>query len=169
MDRSTDAAAGMVVDEWAISRVVHRYALAFDLREWDAVRELFCADAVVDYSEPAGFAGGPVDFVEWAAATMGAALAATQHHITSHTSVVRAHVADALTYVVTQGVVLDGAGGEILTTGGSYYEDRFVRTDDGWRISHRVAKNVWVGDLPDAFPRPPWYGTAQRNMATLPK
>lgn len=113
--------------------------------------------------------GSPAQFVEWAASTMAAALAAIQHHITSHTSVVRVDHAVALTYVVSQGVVLDGSGGEILTTAGSYYEDQFVRHDGEWRISHRVGKNVWVGGLPDAFAPPPWYGTAERNRATLPK
>ena len=48
----------------------------------------------------------------------------------------------------------DGTGGMQLLFFGGYYNDRFRRTADGWRIAERVEETAWVeGSLPGAPPQ----------------
>jgi hypothetical protein len=49
--------------------------------------------------------------------------------------------------------VVEGTqGGDNFIVGG-YYEDRVVRTPDGWRIAHRLMQQTWTEGNPNVTKR----------------
>ncbi len=127
-----DEAVRLLLDRQAIADVLVRYCFALDDRSWEQLSTCFSPDARLSY-DAAGLDWMDFDRFLSGPAKMLAALTSTQHLLGNVVVAVTGDLASSRSYV--QGTHVD-AEGDIFTTGG-FYEDQFVRTADGWRISQR--------------------------------
>lgn len=131
--------AAVADDRTALVERLADFAAATDARQWQTIATLLCDDAI------AYGATGPVAVVERMQAHLGG-VGPTQHLLGNHRVHVDGDEARTFTYARVHHV---GAG---PMTGSFYeclgeYDDRWVRTDTGWRISRRVFEiRISLGD-----------------------
>jgi hypothetical protein len=160
--------ADVLRDRQEILDLMYRYGMAVDRRDEALYRSVFTPDARIDYTD----SGGIVDDLDTVTAWLLAALApfaGLQHNMTNHYAELAGDAAKACTYFVAHHTVAVGEGTETVLTVGGFYQDRLVRTPDGWRIAERVEFGVWMdGPFPDDVAKPTWYGRAQHPLPALP-
>ena len=121
-----------------------RYAWALDTKNVDGLREVFTPDAT------AMLRGVECSGVDQIIARIGGSilrLDCTQHFISNHQVVVDGDTATHRCQLQSQHVRAAAEGGHNFIVGG-YYEDRVVRTPDGWRIAHRLMQQTWTEGNP---------------------
>jgi len=144
----------LLLDERAITAVLHDYARALDRRDWELLASLFTANAVVDYSSEGGpVCHGPEPVVADCQEDF-AGLDATSHLIGNVTIAVDGDSARASSVVHAWHVRQAAAGGSTLLLVGGY-EDRLVRTPGGWRLAARTLTVAFQAGNPGVkVPRP---------------
>lgn len=136
---TTDTDLTLLLDERTVSRVIHRFCLAVDAGDMEAVRSCYWPDAVDDH----GFvAGGPEVLIEWLEKTLPQHVS-TMHHLGAVQIDVDGDTATAVSTVmaVHVGKPTDDARRNFVAAG--RYEDRFERRDGEWRIAYRRAAGEW--------------------------
>lgn len=124
-----------VRDRLEIADLLVRYCEAVDGRDWDALDELFTADAHVDLTATGGRAGDLGATKAFLAAAL-AGFAATQHMLGTGRVEVYGDTARARTPCHNP-LVVDTPGGRQLWLVGLWYVDELVRTPAGWRLRRR--------------------------------
>lgn len=141
----------VAADRWGILDAVNRYFVAIDRRDFSMLHAVFTDDVEAVY-EGVRVAGGidallafvtgtgdirlPVDVVD---------IQLSMHVLGNHLVVVEGDTARAETYALAH--LVDRPGGTPrLRTRGLRYQDRLVRTADGWRISAREHLCDWMRD-----------------------
>jgi len=121
-------------DRAAIADVIVRYATAIDRRDWELFRTCFTADCGSDYGTIGGWndIDGLTAFMTTAHARMGH----TMHRMTNVVVEVDGDTAGGRTYVHVILQLDAGDPSTVYETFG-FYDDSFVRTPEGWRISRR--------------------------------
>jgi hypothetical protein len=109
----------------------------------------FVADAV--YVHPRGRLEGVGEIIERTRKALQL-LDASQHLIGSITVTVDCDVASSLAYFQAQHVRQDTPGGGLYAIAGTY-DDRWVRTPDGWRIESRTQTYTWRSGNRDVVAR----------------
>jgi 3-phenylpropionate/cinnamic acid dioxygenase small subunit len=140
-----DPAIQQLLDERAIIDVCVRYATAIDDRDWERLRSCFVPDAVGIYHADRVLTGYPA--IEEAVRTAVTPLSRTQHLVANFTVVLDGDEASSRCYLHAQHVRSGIPGGETFVIAGRY-SDRFVRTDDGWRIRERRLDRWWTAGNP---------------------
>jgi 3-phenylpropionate/cinnamic acid dioxygenase small subunit len=143
-----------VADRIAIADLMARYARMVDSRLWHLHDQVFSHDAHTDYVSTGGPAGPATEVMAW----LDRALTPwpiNLHLITN--LVVEFEDADHATshcYFYAPMGRPDGDHQFFITNGGSY-EDRLVRTADGWRIAERICRMTMMdGRLPEGYEIP---------------
>jgi 3-phenylpropionate/cinnamic acid dioxygenase small subunit len=130
-----------IADRFAIAEVLYRYSTALDTRDWALLHEVFTPDGVYRMGVRGEFTG-PDAIAEKLQEVLGR-LDATQHLIGNPMIVVEGDTARCSSYVRAQHYrTRHATGGNTLDMGGTYV-DELVRTEDGWRIAHRVLEITW--------------------------
>jgi ketosteroid isomerase-like protein len=136
-------------DEFAVRAVVTRYSDAIMCRDPAAAAALFARDGVLH-----AFAGEPVVGREAIEAALGARVSSRTPDPaeTSFGFQMSREVGVSIDGDTAQGrwyYLEIGRGGEPGTGRLSMgtFNDRFVRTDEGWKIAHRRLTRFYVGDL----------------------
>jgi len=132
-------------DEHDVMRVVNLYGFAIDAQLWDLFDQIFTTDIDADYCDGSRWR----DLVTFKAdlATYHDPFDGTQHAMMNHVVQVDGDVASALTYGSWR-LIRKGLDGGDIWEGSGWYDDRLVRTDDGWRISTRICRIIWWGGNP---------------------
>ncbi len=137
-------------DRMEIQEVLVRYCYALDDRDWDALRRLFTADAIIDNTVN----GGPRTGVEETIAFLDRALARTvlsQHAISTTLVAIAGDEARTRSHCSCP-IVLDVGGGQRqVFFQGLWYRDHLVRTRDGWRFKERIEEGYWTHNVPPGF------------------
>lgn len=133
-----------ISDRMEIQDLMVRYCYAIDTRNWDELDLVFTADAVIDYTEMAGFKGTLPETKAWLAESLGV-IEACQHIISTSQLTIEGDLAHGRT-ICTNPMVLKPDGHVMLL--GLWYRDVFRRTDAGWRISERYEENSWRYNVP---------------------
>src|SRR5262249_4956690 len=116
-----------------------RYATAVDTKDWELYRTCFTPDAAIDYTSAGGIRGSVDEITAWLDKAL-ANFTHTIHYVTNRAVVVDGDVGTGrLAYYNPMQLKADTF---LIATG--YYNDRYVRTDDGWRISERVEELTWM-------------------------
>lgn len=134
-----------LLDERSIVDVCIRYATAIDDRDWDRLRSCFTPDAVGIYHADRQLDGRAA--IEETIRTAVAPLDRTQHLVGTFVVDVAGDEATSRCYLHAQHVRAGLPGGEQHVIAGCY-RDRFVRTDEGWRISERRLERWWTKGNP---------------------
>jgi hypothetical protein len=132
-----------VEDRLAVADLAARYAVAVDLRDFDRLREVFIAECRLDTGRAVR---------EGIDSVLEAMEGLHRYEATNHVvgqQLLERHDADirGLTYCTAHHL---GTDGDIRTDTVMHirYHDRFVRTDEGWRIATRRLEIVWTDRQP---------------------
>jgi hypothetical protein len=126
-----------------------RYTWALDTKAVEELRDVFTADAT------ATLRGVECVGVDEIIARIGGAilrLDRTQHLVGNHLVTVDGDTGTHRCHLQGQHVLNGCDGGDNFLVGG-YYDDRVVRTADGWRIAHRTMQQTWTDGNPDVIKR----------------
>jgi ketosteroid isomerase-like protein len=128
-------------DKQEITEICYRYGLALDSRDWAALAALFTPDADAYYLDMPPARG--YQAIEDTCRTALTPLTATQHLISNVVVRLDGDRAESSCYLQAQHVKAGTAGGDNFIIAGRY-DDRLIRTPDGWRITHRRLALIWT-------------------------
>ena len=133
----------------AIVQLTVDYCWAIDEQNFDGLRRIFTSDAEAQMvgTDRRGI-DEIIDFVRGVLTPLDA----SQHMLTNHAVVVDGDRATGRCYFHAQHIRRAAEGGRNLVIGGRY-DDEFVRTVDGWRISRRTAAAMWREGNPAVIDR----------------
>jgi ketosteroid isomerase-like protein len=139
--------SGRLADEAEIERLKHRYCYATDALDVDAISETFTEDGLLDvpiYDAVEGHEGIR-EYFEW----FGDQTYETRaHNVFNPIIDVDGDTATGIWYYL---VVYTVPGGKMLV-GHGRYDDEFVRTDDGWKLSSVIARRRITREVPAERP-----------------
>lgn len=127
-------------DHVAITNLTVAYCWALDSHRWDDLDAVFLPDATADLASPATLQG--IDAIKARVASALQPLDDSQHIVSNHQIDVDGDEGTCRCYLHAQHVRRAADGGPNFIIGGRY-EDRVVRTADGWRIAHRTLVSMW--------------------------
>jgi hypothetical protein len=142
-----------MVDRFDIDDLLTRYTVAIDTKDWDLLGTVYTPDAYIDYSASGGAKGRYPEVAAWLAKIL-ALFPMTQHFCTNRVITLEGDTATGRAYFYNPMGSPDGKGGLTLFYVGGYYNDRFVRTADGWRIAERIEEMAFMDGQTPA-PRQP--------------
>jgi ketosteroid isomerase-like protein len=123
------------------------YSFAMEAHDWDALDDVFTDDATIDYRELHGMRGDVAAtkrFMAAASRRPGGSqyvVATSKVTIDGDTAIGRA--------IGHHPVVLDRDDGTThVFFCGIWYDDRFVRTGEGWRIQERIVRRCYYHNVP---------------------
>ena len=125
-----------VADRLAIQDLIARYAVVVDSGDYDALDELFSADARIDFTAFGGPLGSVAEIKEFLAANLGI-FSRTQHMMGLPVITVDGDGASARTPCNNPMLLPDADGATKVWLIGLWYDDSLVRTDAGWRFTSR--------------------------------
>ncbi|MBW2314648.1 MAG: nuclear transport factor 2 family protein [Deltaproteobacteria bacterium] len=117
----------------AIKRVKYQYMRCLDQKRWDEIRGCFTEDATAAYSGGKYSYEGRDAIVGFLEKSMGAESFLSCHRVSHPEIDVDGDTATG-TWALEDTVIEEAWG--ITIRGAAFYEDRYVKTDDGWKIQH---------------------------------
>ena len=139
-----------LIDERDIRDVAFRYCRALDTKDWALLDEVFLPDATGELGTPTTLVG--IDAIRGRIRTALEHLDDSQHLVGNHEIEVVGDSATHRCYLQAQHIRAAATGGPNYIVAGRY-EDRLVRTPDGWRIAHRTLTVMWTdGNVAVAHP-----------------
>jgi ketosteroid isomerase-like protein len=139
-----------ISDRLEIRDVLTRYCYAVDDRDWDAYRQLFTSDAVIDDTVTGGIRSGVEEHITYLRQALSKVLI-SQHAISTvliklngDDATVRAHCACP--------IVLDtGEHDKHVMFQGLWYRESFIRKEGGWKIYNLLEEGYWKHNAPIGF------------------
>jgi len=135
-----------ISDRLEITDLLLRYSHAVDTKNWDAYRDVFTEDAVIDYTVFGGPRGSVDDQVAFLSAAMGT-FSNFQHMIGPPLLEIDGDTATGRT-ICYNPMELTGPNGPDVFVCGLWYVDKLRRTADGWKISERVEEKSYTSNFP---------------------
>ena len=133
-----------LTDERAVINLATQYCWTLDNREFEDLHTVFLPDAYAFLGETEC---NGIEAIIRRISTALTPLDASQHLIGSHDVGLDGDRATHRCYLQAQHVRHGAEGGALWMVGGMY-EDRLVRTTDGWRIEHRILSRIWTDGNP---------------------
>jgi SnoaL-like domain len=124
-----------ISDRFEIQQLLIDYSTAIDKRRFDDLDRVFTEDAYIDYRAMGGVDGRFPEVKAWLAQVLPN-FPAYAHMLGNFDVHIDGDTASSRT-VCFNPMVLGGEQQQILFCG-LWYEDEFVRTPEGWRMSRRV-------------------------------
>jgi 3-phenylpropionate/cinnamic acid dioxygenase small subunit len=137
-----------ISDRLEIDDLLSRYTFAIDNKDFDALDAVFTPDATIDYTTSGGIKGRYPEVKAWLAKALSM-FPMTQHLLGNKRVTIDGDAATSRTHFFNpMGAPKEGGGLQLFYVGG-YYQDRLLRTADGWRIADRFEETAWMdGTLP---------------------
>lgn len=137
-------------DRWEIQDLVFQYSDIIDNKTFDQLREVFTADAHVDYSAFGGNVGDLESTIAYLKQAVANEIFPNSQHLNANIQVeldgdsARGRV---MCFNPMEMALPEGGTHTFLL--GLWYIDEYRRTDAGWRISRREEEKSWVFNVPD--------------------
>lgn len=129
-----------ISDRLEIQDLLVAYSTAIDARRFDDLDRVFTADAYIDYRAMGGVDGRYPEVKAWLAQVLPN-FPAYAHMLGNVDVKVDGDTATSRTLCFNP-MVLGGDDGQVLFCG-LWYDDEFVRTADGWRMTKRVEEKCF--------------------------
>ena len=139
-----------ISDRLEIEDVLIRYCYAVDDRNWDAYRQVFTPDAVIDDTVTGGVKSGVEEHVAYLTKALSKILI-SQHAISTTLIGIKGDEASVRTHCSCPMVVDLGGGQRQVFFQGLWYRHRLVRTQYGWKIKELIEEGYWNHNLPAGF------------------
>ena len=145
-------------DRIEIQNLLTHYCSAIDSKQYNMLDTVFAPDACIDYTSAGGISGRLPEVKAWLERALGQ-FPMTQHYVTNFGITVDGDSAKSRCMFYNPMGLRDRNGKEGLGLGlvffSGYYNDRLIRTSEGWRISERVEESTWMkGKLPEGLEIP---------------
>jgi len=124
-----------ISDRFEIQQLLIDYSTAIDTRQFDDLDHVFTADAYIDYRAMGGIDGRFPEVKAWLAQVLPN-FRAYAHMLGNFDVRIDGDTASSRT-ICFNPMVLGGEQNQILYCG-LWYNDEFIRTAEGWRMSRRV-------------------------------
>jgi hypothetical protein len=124
-----------ISDRFEIQRLLIDYSTAIDKRRFDDLDQVFTADAYIDYRAMGGIDGSFPEVKAWLAQVLPN-FPVYAHMLGNFDVRIDGDTASSRT-ICFNPMVLGGEQNQILFCG-LWYDDEFIRTPEGWRMSRRV-------------------------------
>jgi SnoaL-like domain len=124
-----------ISDWFEIQQLLIDYSTAIDTRRFDDLDRVFTPDAYIDYRAMGGIDGRFPEVKAWLAQVLPN-FPAYAHMLGNFDVRIDGDTASSRT-ICFNPMVLGGDQNQILYCG-LWYEDEFIRTPEGWRMSRRV-------------------------------
>jgi hypothetical protein len=124
-----------ISDRFEIQQLLIDYSTAIDKRRFDDLDRVFTPDAYIDYRAMGGIDGSFPEVKAWLAQVLPN-FPAYAHMLGNFDVRIDGDAASSRT-ICFNPMVLGGEKNQILYCG-LWYEDEFIRTPEGWRMSRRV-------------------------------
>lgn len=124
-----------ISDRLEIQQLLVEYSTAIDQRRFDDLDRVFTPDAYIDYRAMGGIDGHFLEVKAWLAQVLPN-FPAYAHMLGNFDVRIDGDTASSRT-ICFNPMVLGGDQNQILYCG-LWYEDEFIRTPEGWRMSSRV-------------------------------
>jgi hypothetical protein len=135
----------LLLDREQIRERLMQYFVHVDLRDWEPVKAIFVPGTLVDYSAlmPIADARPAEEVVDEIAAAIEL-YSVTVHQMGNCRISVDEDTAQSETWINAHHVYADPSKNDgRLPIAGLRYQDRWVRTDNGWLVAHRRAFTDW--------------------------
>tara|TARA_R110002110_G_C13469795_1_gene720102 strand:+ start:8868 stop:9317 length:450 start_codon:yes stop_codon:yes gene_type:complete len=137
-------------DRFEIQDLVFHYAHLIDTRDFEALRNVFTADAHVDYSAVGGSVGNLEETIAFLHAAVTQELFPNSQHLNANVQIqVDGDSATGRTMCFNPMEMAMPDSGTQTYFLGIWYVDEYQRTKDGWRIRSRREEKSWVFNAPD--------------------
>ncbi|MDX1889181.1 nuclear transport factor 2 family protein [Mycolicibacterium sp. 050158] len=123
-----------ISDRLELQQLLVNYSTAIDTRRFDDLDRVFTADAYIDYRAMGGIDGSFPEVKAWLAEVLPH-FPAYSHLIGNFDVAITGDT--AASRVLCFNPMVLGGDGQVLFCG-LWYDDEFVRTPDGWRMTRRV-------------------------------
>ena len=124
-----------ISDRLEIQQLLVDYSTAIDNRRFDDLDRVFTPDAYIDYTELGGIAGTYPDVKAWLAEVLPK-FPAYFHMLGNFDIRIDGDTASSRTILFNPMKLSDDS--EQIMFCGLWYDDEFIRTADGWRMTRRV-------------------------------
>lgn len=137
-----------VEDVEQIKHLKYRYLRMLDLKRWDEFADVFVPDATGDYGADLAFRNRD-DLVRFMRDSLGPEMV-TLHHCHHPEITVDGDRATGTWYLQDKVLMPEH---RLVLEGAAFYDDRYVRTGQGWRIEHTGYRRTYeatmsMDDLP---------------------
>lgn len=152
-----------LLDVRACEQLKYRYCRLLDQKKFDELGELLTEDCTVAYGGGAIALNGRADVTAYLHKAMGDTRILTSH-LVSHPEIEVTGDDATASWALVDVVIHQDSGFAIR--GASYYDDTYVRTDDGWRISHTGYRRLYeeIARRPDGVKTTAsWWETGGRS------
>ena len=139
-----------VSDRLEIQDLLVDYSHAIDTGNWDALDDVFTADAFIDYTAMGG-AKGNLEETKSFLRDVLPRFASYQHLVATTKVAIDGDTAYGRTICHNPMVAGKAQANPHVFFCGLWYLDRFVRTPAGWRIQERVEERSYIYNLPETL------------------
>jgi hypothetical protein len=139
-------------DRLEIQDLLVRYCTSVDRQDWPLYESCFLPDATIDYTEAGGIRGTTAEVSKWLSEVMPV-FPKYQHLIANSEVTLDGDRATGRTMLFNPQGMTEGDGLRIGFVG-LWYNDTFVRTEDGWKFASRYEEVSWFHNWPENFQVP---------------
>lgn len=134
-------------DKLEIQELAYEYSEAIDQKDFDRLDTVFTPDARIDYSAMGGAKGGYAEVKKFLQDTLP--LFDHYYHMVTnlHIKLEGDRAGGRVMCFNPMGVPVPGKAPRMMFLG-LFYLDKYVRTDDGWRICERTEERSWDHNVP---------------------
>ncbi len=133
-----------IIDHLEIQDLLISYCTAIDTKRFDELDSVFVPDAFIDYTSAGGVKGPLPEVKKWLSEVLNM-FPMTQHIVSNfEISVDGDEATSRCAFYNPMGLPsTEGAEALQLMFFGGYYNDKLIRTSNGWRISQRIEESTW--------------------------
>jgi hypothetical protein len=139
---SSTSGRHLLVEIEQVKQLKYRYLRTLDLKRWDEFAEVFVPEATGDYGEGLSF-GSRDEIVAFMRDSLGPRMI-TLHQCHHPEICVEGDRATGVWYLEDKVLMPEH---RLVLEGAAFYEDRYLRTDDGWRIEHTGYRRTYEATM----------------------
>ncbi len=131
-----------ISDKLEIQDLFTRYCTSIDSKQYDGLDSVFTPDAFIDYTASGGTKGQFPEVKAWLE-TVLALFSVTQHAVTNFEISITGNEAASRCIFYNPMELSSSDGTKQMFFVGGYYNDKLIRTAEGWRITQRIEDLSW--------------------------
>ncbi len=137
-----------ISDRFEIQDLLYNYADCIDNKNFDALRDIFTADAFIDYSVYGGAKGSLEEIISFLKEAL--AIFPNTHHLNANMQIeLNGDEGTGRVICFNPQEIALGEGQSETFMLGLWYIDKYVRTGQGWRIAERIEEKCWKFAVPE--------------------
>ncbi len=140
-----------MADRFEIQDILILYCTAIDSKQYDRLNYVFSEEAIVDYTSAGGIRGSLSEAIKWLSEVL-TLFDITQHVVGNFVIDIDGDQATSrCSFYNPMGLKSqDKENPAPMFFVGGYYNDKLLRTSNGWRIIERIEESTWNYGLPNS-------------------